>query len=208
TGSAPVSTLFDVPQNAELGASTVAVVANGISSAPVPITVFGTDELLAGTACSLKSDPANADKRRATITSRDATIALAGGPGSPDDPRTSGAILRIAAAPGGAFDRTYRLPAAGWTALGTPPGTTGYRYRDAHRVYGPVRELRLQPGRQLKVQAAGSALDVTLDANPGPVDVVLAIGSVHYCLEFGGAVTYRASRTVTAKGAPPPSACR
>jgi hypothetical protein len=39
TGSAIVSTHFDVPANAETGASTLSVVANGIASAPVNVTV-------------------------------------------------------------------------------------------------------------------------------------------------------------------------
>jgi hypothetical protein len=39
TGSASVSTQFDVPASAEVGASTLVVVANGIASAPVAVTV-------------------------------------------------------------------------------------------------------------------------------------------------------------------------
>jgi hypothetical protein len=39
TGSAQVSTLFNVPQNAETGASTLVVVANGIASAPAQVNV-------------------------------------------------------------------------------------------------------------------------------------------------------------------------
>lgn len=39
TGSTPVSTMFDVPAGAETGASTLVVVANGIASAPVNVTV-------------------------------------------------------------------------------------------------------------------------------------------------------------------------
>jgi hypothetical protein len=39
TGNAQVSTLFDVPQNTETGASTLVVVANGIASAPVSVNV-------------------------------------------------------------------------------------------------------------------------------------------------------------------------
>ncbi len=39
TGSQPVSTSFDVPANAETGASHIVVVANGIASAPVVVTV-------------------------------------------------------------------------------------------------------------------------------------------------------------------------
>jgi hypothetical protein len=39
TGATPVTTQFDVPANAETGASTLVVVANGIASAPVNVTV-------------------------------------------------------------------------------------------------------------------------------------------------------------------------
>jgi hypothetical protein len=39
TGSTPVSTKFDVPANAETGASTLVVVANGIASKSVSVTV-------------------------------------------------------------------------------------------------------------------------------------------------------------------------
>jgi len=39
TGSTQVSTLFDVPSNIELGASTLQVVSNGIPSAAVPVTI-------------------------------------------------------------------------------------------------------------------------------------------------------------------------
>jgi hypothetical protein len=39
TGSAIVSTHFDVPMQADAGASTLVVVANGIASVPVPVTV-------------------------------------------------------------------------------------------------------------------------------------------------------------------------
>src|SRR5262249_60244081 len=41
TGALPVSTHFDVPAQIEAGASTLVVVANGIASAPVSVTVSG-----------------------------------------------------------------------------------------------------------------------------------------------------------------------
>jgi List-Bact-rpt repeat protein/Big-like domain-containing protein/putative Ig domain-containing protein/Kelch motif protein len=43
TGSTPVSTNFDVPVNTELGASTLTVVANGIPSAPVAVSINSTN---------------------------------------------------------------------------------------------------------------------------------------------------------------------
>jgi hypothetical protein len=39
TGSTPVTTNFDVPANAEVGPSTLVVVANGIASAGIAVTV-------------------------------------------------------------------------------------------------------------------------------------------------------------------------
>ncbi|MEO5717927.1 MAG: hypothetical protein ABIR29_05075, partial [Chthoniobacterales bacterium] len=39
TGSAPVSTQFDVPANMETGASSITVIANGIASAPKAVTI-------------------------------------------------------------------------------------------------------------------------------------------------------------------------
>jgi hypothetical protein len=39
TGNTLVSTLFDVPEQAESGASSLVVVANGIASTPVNVTV-------------------------------------------------------------------------------------------------------------------------------------------------------------------------
>ena len=39
TGTAKVSTMFDVPATAETGASTIEVVANGIASRPVAVTI-------------------------------------------------------------------------------------------------------------------------------------------------------------------------
>jgi hypothetical protein len=39
TGMARVSTMFDVPANAETGPSMIEVVANGIGSKPRPVTV-------------------------------------------------------------------------------------------------------------------------------------------------------------------------
>ena len=47
TGSAIVSTSFDVPTNPETGDSTLEVVANGIPSLPIPITVVAGGALSA-----------------------------------------------------------------------------------------------------------------------------------------------------------------
>jgi hypothetical protein len=57
TGSLPVSTHFDVPSTIELGASTLQVVANGIASSAVPVTVYGSAPLGGVTSVSPNSGP-------------------------------------------------------------------------------------------------------------------------------------------------------
>ena len=40
TGAMPVTTHFDIPAAADSGATTLVVIANGIVSAPVAVTIF------------------------------------------------------------------------------------------------------------------------------------------------------------------------
>ena len=47
TGATPVSTSFDVPSDIELGSSDIRVIANGIASAPVCVTVLAADTIFA-----------------------------------------------------------------------------------------------------------------------------------------------------------------
>jgi hypothetical protein len=55
TGSQPVSTYFDVPNTVELGLSTLVIVANGIPSAPVPVTITGASPATLALACPATS---------------------------------------------------------------------------------------------------------------------------------------------------------
>jgi hypothetical protein len=59
----------------------------------------------------------------------------------------------------------------------------------------------IKPGKLAKLAAKGAGLAHLLDANPAPVDVVLAIGQQAYCMTFGGQTSFVGSRGFTAKNA-------
>jgi hypothetical protein len=73
TGSANVSTQFDVPTHTETGASTLAVVANGIPSISVPITVTQGDFF------SLTGSMSTTRNLHTATTLQDGTVLVAGG---------------------------------------------------------------------------------------------------------------------------------
>jgi hypothetical protein len=167
------------------------------STAPPPAGVA-----VDGRKLTLKDDPANPIRKRATVVSKDAGISLGGGQGSPDDPRTAGASVRIVSLAGDAFDDTYLLPASGWTAIGREGDNQGYRYKDAALAHGPVKRAVLRPAKVLKLVAKGSGLGHTLAANPDPVDVVLTIGGLVHCQRYGGGVTFTTPKVFAATQAP------
>jgi hypothetical protein len=152
-----------------------------------------------GRKLSLRDDPADAAKRKATVLSKDTDLSLGGGNGSGDDPRASGATVRIVSAAGDGFDHTYPLPASGWRLVGREGENKGYRYADSSLAHGPVKSAMLKRGRLLKLSARGSGLGHTLGTNPNPVDVVVTIGGLTYCQRYGGATVFRPSKTYTAK---------
>jgi hypothetical protein len=164
-------------------------------------TTTTAPELLSGKALLLRDD-ANAAKRKVSIKSSDSQLSLGLGDGSEDDPTLAGASLRVRS---DTFDATYELPASGWSRLGATGANAGYRFRDTGA--GPVGEVKVRPGRLLKVAAKGSLLAYDLATDPRPVDVVLTLGGRRLCLQFGGTVKFRAGRSFKATKAPRPAAC-
>jgi len=136
------------------------------------------------------------------VVSRDPDVSLGGGNGSADDPRTTGASVRIVSAAGDGFDDTYVLPGSGWTVIGREGENKGYQYKDAGLAHGPVERAVLKPAKLLKVVAKGSGLGHTLAANPDPVDVVVTIGGLLHCQRYGGLVTFKTPKLYSAKHAP------
>lgn len=156
------------------------------------------------------TDNADPAKRGLTAIAKDLTINLGGGNGSGDDPTISGGSLRVVTSSGcggSGCDTTYPLLAAGpngaWGYLGKPGAEKGYQWKSK---VGPVKRIAVQRGKQIKVKGKG-ALGHELAADPGPVDVVLQIGSRRYCMRFGGTTKFTAGKRFLAKDAGAPADC-
>jgi outer membrane protein assembly factor BamB len=111
--------------------------------------------------------------------------------GSAGDPQVSGAVLTLRN-PTTLESATLPLPAAGWTGIGSPPGSRGYRYVDGAGAYGPCRRVTLKPKR-MSVQCSGRTglIPFTLDEpTQGSLTVSLVIGDPveAHCATFGGDV--------------------
>ena len=162
--------------------------------------------LLVGTKLGLKDDP-EVDRRKLAVVSKDASIDLGAGNGTVDDPRVTGATLRVATAAGAAFDDTYLLAAQNWSLIGNEGENRGYKYKDELLVASPVKSAMIRAGRLVKVAGKGGALGHVLASDPNPVAVTLGLGRVRYCMRFGGATKFVAGKTYSAKNAPPPVDC-
>jgi glucose/arabinose dehydrogenase len=157
-----------------------------------------SEQMLAGGFLNLEAGP-----RIARLVTNDPSITLGGADDSADDPVQHGGSVRIRteAGCGGPCDTTY--PLAGWTYIGRRGLSLGYRYRSDT---GPIRAVTIEPGR-VGVYGRGPLLGHRLGLDPGPVDVVVRIGGLSYCLKFGGSVQYLAGAKFRAENAPAPTSC-
>jgi hypothetical protein len=210
-GSAAFSLECPTPQNnaGAIGSSAGCTTTTSSSTTTSTTAAPPVDEtlLLDGAKLTLKDDLLDAAKKKVVLTSKDPDVTLGDGNGTLDDPRVSGATVRIVSAAGDTFDDTYTLPASGWRIIGTEGADIGYRYKDKLLVHGPVKSATLKSAKQLKLAAKGSALGHTLVTDPNPVDVVVTVGSVQYCQRYGGAVTFKTPKSFVATLAPAPTAC-
>jgi hypothetical protein len=126
-------------------------------------------------------------------------------PSAANDPTVEGATLSLFDTAFSAGAVSYALPAAGWTALGVPAGSKGYKYKGSPG--DPCRTVLLKP-TLVKAICKGAA--VTL-APPfgGEVGVVLTAGSdsKRYCASAGGNEVKNDAGMTKRKDAPAPAAC-
>jgi cysteine-rich repeat protein len=168
-------------------------------------------ELLSGRSLLVKDQAGNPGARRIVLVSKDPGI-QSPAPGSPADPRTAGVVLRLAR--GVAEIDDIALPASGWTGLGNPQGSAGYRYHDSGQALGPCKKAMILPGRLLRAVCTGSQIDFTLDeASQGQLTVTVEPGTgLRSCASFGGTVVKDISTAggvgrFKAKNAPAPGSC-
>lgn len=179
--------------------STTTTTSTSTTTLPVP---------LAGKRLVMKdnTDPA---RRGLTIDAKDVNVGLGAGDGTPDDPTLYGATLRVrsAAGCGGPCDVTYPLPGSGWERIGAHGQNKGFRYKDKPMAAGPVTQVSVNAGRQVKISAKGSAL-LPLGTDPSPVEVELMLGyGSRSCLAFGGTMRFIPGRRLIAVNAPAPAGC-
>jgi hypothetical protein len=106
------------------------------------------------------------------------------------DPTVDGAMLQILDGTGlGTGDNNaYALPAANWVALGTPPGSNGYRYKGAGTIDDPCTLVLLKTS-VIKAVCKGPGVTLITPFS-GHAVIVLTVGgptnSKRYCAEAGG----------------------
>jgi hypothetical protein len=126
-------------------------------------------------------------KRRLVVLSRDPDLVVPA-EDSPGDPTSNGGQLFLAN-PATPETDLFLLPASGWTALGRPPGSKGYRYRDRKLINGPCGVVVIKPG-QLRAVCKGNQIGFSLDEETqGALTATLQLGvDPASCVAFGGSV--------------------
>lgn len=149
----------------------------------------------------------------AKFVSKSATGFTLPSPGSAEDPTTAGAELSFFDTDAdGAGSATFTLDASGWTGLGNPPGTSGYKYRGKDDVTagGACASVQIK-GSVIKAVCKGT--EVTLQppfaASEG---ILLALpagttAALRYCAELGGTETKNDATAMKRKDATAPLAC-
>jgi hypothetical protein len=135
-------------------------------------------------------------------------------PGGSEDPTINGAQVRFFDTTQGlawAGDFIHNLPAGGWTGLGTPPGSRGYKYRGDLVGDGVCQSAYLRD-RVFKVTCKST----TVPLNPpflGTAGVLIGVpnsapgAAIRYCAEFGGTTSRNDTGTLKRKFAGPPPDC-
>lgn len=160
---------------------------------------------VAGARLQVRDDPLNPAKKRISLVAKDPGITL-GGPGSADDPRSGGAILRLLN-PASGETNTFELPASRWRAVGAT--VRAYRYSDPKLAEGPVSAALVRNGGVVKATVKGAGIGYTLDEpTQGALGVVVRTGDARrYCALFGGTLRYDEPGRFLAVGAAPPLSC-
>lgn len=158
----------------------------------------GETQFVSGKALTMKTVPSP------SISLQSSAAIDLGKPG--DVPTAAGAALWIS---GDGFATMIDLPAARWKFLGKlPGGVTGFRYDDPKRESGPITNVTVTKGKQLRLTGSGNLLGFALgDTDPSPIHADLLLGTKKFCMEFGGSVKFQAGKLLSAKNAPAPSSC-
>ena len=124
-------------------------------------------------------------------------------PTTSGDPRTTGGSLAATDLSDNlGFSTT--LPALGWKGLGSPAGSKGYKYKGLGDIADPCKVALVKSTVIKFVCKDDQVLDPPVGGN---VAINLAIGTEHYCAEFGGSEIQNVAGLTKRKDALPPSSC-
>jgi hypothetical protein len=181
-----------------VGSTTTTIPGTTTTTLPRPLT---------GKKLLLKYKSGKPDKAGMNLLSKDPASGLGADPGSADDPTVGGATIRIfsvvADESGDSFDQTYALAAGGWRYLKAKKPEKGYLLKQV----APFKKILVKPGKALKIVAKGATLPHALQGDPGDVRVVMTLGALTQCLEFGGQKNFKFGKKFLAKDAAAPGAC-
>lgn len=131
--------------------------------------------------------------------------------GGAEDPTLNGAeIIMFDIVSGGAGEFTHSLPAAGWSALGDPPGSKGYKYKGASAGDPLCKVVLIKPSVIKAVCKGAIPLDPPFAGDEGIILGVpsgTASAAIRYCAEFGGTEKKNDTNTFKHKDAPAPGSC-
>jgi endo-1,4-beta-xylanase len=140
---------------------------------------------LSGERLLVRDHATHAEQRRLWVVSKDPSLTAAGAVRF-GDPTQLGGSLRLRN-PLTGEDASFELPASGWTALGDPPGSSGYVFDGPDRA---CRNALVIPGQKLVIRCRGGGIDFTLDEpRQGRLVLELRLGDAPLqCLDFGSGI--------------------
>jgi len=171
----------DVIAGGSLGTYLTVAKLSGVDGAVGPVR---------GTKLKVSDRAGDPSARMISVLAKDPLI-VTDPPGSTGDPTLGGATLRLVN-PVTLESATISLPAGAlWTALGSPPGSAGYRYRTSVGGNGACASLEARPGK-LQARCLGTlgTIPFSLDEpSQGALTVSVQLGSAApQCATFGGTI--------------------
>jgi hypothetical protein len=167
-----------------------------------PVTVFAVDVLMEGQSVAVTR---HSHFRPDGVRFNTGDGNLFPLPSGSDDPREVGATLTVLDTGGGAGSDTFDLPASGWKKV--PPGNPGkanaFEYKGGGSADDPCNYVNVRP-QLVKAFCKGITLSPPFT---GDVGIILTIGSMRYCAEFGGSTIKNNGNKTSRLGAPAPAAC-
>jgi len=176
----------------------------------VPAPALAADILIPGTTTVVK--PGKLAKVIAKRGDVDFSIPA---PGSAEDPTIGGVEMRYfdTVAPGGSAV-SFRLDASGWSGLGTPLGSKGYKYKGRDDQLDPepkgTCKSVLLTSKTIKATCKGNPVVLTTPfSGSGAIELALPADSStsRYCAEFGGDLKKNDAKLFKRVKAPAPLGC-